>query len=205
MSLTKDQIAELKKQLSAQIQHLPTEQKAEAQKQIDEMSDEAIETMLQTQQESTPQEPLFRSIVNEKIPSKKISDNKEAIAVLDIRPISLGHTVVIPRKAAHKSSDLSTTCFSLAKKISSRIIRVLKAKGTEIQTEFKFGEMIINIIPVYDKPLSLNSPRADSNPEVLSNIFNKLKDKKKTIKMSKLKPASKTKKYSTTRIARRIP
>ncbi len=205
MGLTKDQVAELKRQLSGQIQHLPKEQKAEAQKQIDEMSDEAIETMLQTQQENSVQEPLFRSIVNEKIPSKKISDNKEAIAVLDIRPISLGHTIVIPRKAAYKSSELSTTCFSLAKKVSSRIIRVLKAKGTEIQTEFKFGEMIINIIPIYDKPLSLNSPRTDSDPEVLSNIFSKLKDKKKTIKMSKVKPVSRTKKYSATKITRRIP
>ena len=50
MPLKSEEIKELKKQLSEQIKHLPHEQKLEAQKQIDSMSPEALETMLLQQQ-----------------------------------------------------------------------------------------------------------------------------------------------------------
>ena len=61
MALTPEEISDLKKQLAEQIQHLPEAQRAEAQKQIDNMSPEALESMLQQQQaQQGPQKPIFR-------------------------------------------------------------------------------------------------------------------------------------------------
>ena len=123
MPLTPEQIQNLKAQLSEQIQHLPEDQKAEAQKQIDSLSPEALEAMLKQQKsKSSREKSIFRLIIEKQIPSYQIDENSQAIAVLEINPISQGHVIIIPRLAARNSRELPTQAFSLAKKISKRII-----------------------------------------------------------------------------------
>jgi len=194
MALTQEQIKELKRQLSEQIKHLTSPEKEEAQKQIDSMSPAALESMLKQQMakqksgQGASQE-VFRSIISGNIPSKKIDENSAALAVLDIKPISKGHTVIIPKKQVTTPKDLPTSAFTLAKKIAKKISSKLKASSCEIQTESKFGEIIINIIPIYDQPLTLNSPRQDASEEDLQALYNKLKkaEKLKVIKLKKPK------------------
>ena len=201
MPLTKEQVKQLKEQLSQQVTNLPEEQRQAALQQIEEMSDEAIESMLKQQQEQVQQQPIFRSLVSGEIPSKKVDENKDVLAVLDIKPISKGHVVIIPKKPVKESSDMPDSAFTLSKKISKKIINKLKAKGTEIQTEFKFGELIINIIPIYDKPLNLNSPREDAKDEELSKTFKLLKTEKKLPVIKQKKP----KQIKLSKTFRRIP
>ena len=203
MPLTPEQGQQLKNQLSAQIQNLPAEQKKAAQQQIDEMSDEAIESMLKQQKSQGPQKPVFRAVVEGDVPSKKIDETKDAIAVLDIRPISKGHVIIIPKSAATNAKAVPTSAFALAKKIAKKIESKLKAKSAEIQTESKFGEIIINIIPIYDKPLNLSSPRSDMPEEELFEIQKKLakSQKPKVIKLDK-KPS---KQSNLVKLKRRIP
>ncbi len=185
MTLTPEQISQLKSQLKEQIKTLPEDQKKEAEKQIEEMSDEAIESMLEQQKTDPKNQAIFRAILAGEIPSKKIDENKQAMAVLDIRPLSKGHIIIIPKQAVKNGKDIPTQAFTLAKKIAKRIENKLKAKSVEIQTEFKFGEIIINLIPVYDKPVSLNSPRTESNEKELNELESMLKAKPKTIKLTK--------------------
>ena len=203
MALTPEQVEELKKQLSEQIQHLPEDQKKAAQQQIDEMSPQALETMLHQQQAQDPAQgqAIFRSIISEEMPSKKIDENKQAIAVLDVKPISQGHSIVIPKNPVTDAKQLPTSAFTLAKKVARRISSKLKAQGTEIQTEFKFGEIIINIIPIYDKSLSINSPRSDASQEDLEELHKKLKAVKrpKVVKIKKLKQSK------IIKLKRRVP
>jgi len=189
MALTPEQVKELKKQLSEQIKHLPEDKRKEAQKQIDNMSSEALESMLKQQQAKQSQKPIFRSIVSGEIPSKILDTNKDAIAVLDIKPISKGHTIIIPKKPITNSKGLPTSAFALAKKIAKKIASKLKSSSCEIQTESKFEEIIINVIPIYDQPLNINSPRQDISSEDLEKIYDKLKtpDKSKIIKIRKRK------------------
>lgn len=186
--LTSEQVAELKKQLTQQIQHLPEDRKAEAQEQIDALTEEDLEHMLQEQKSNSGKSPqaIFRSIVSGEIPAKKIEESKHAIAALDTKPISKGHTIIIPKKPVTNSKDLPSQIFNMAKKVSKRISKKLKAAGAEIQTEFKFGEIVLNIIPVYDKSLSLNSPRSDLEEKVADELHSLLKvvkkERKKVVK-----------------------
>lgn len=199
MVLTPEQVKELKRQLSEQINHLPENQKAQAQKQIDDMSAEAIESMLREQQsqqgpdgaQQQPQE-IYRAIVSGQIPSKKLDENKSAIAVLDIKPISKGHTIVIPKTPVKDAKEMPDETFALAKKIAKKISSELKTEGTEIQTQFAFGEIILNVIPIYDKPLSINSPRSEAKEEELQEIYQKLRTVKKP-KVIKIKKSRQTK------------
>ncbi len=203
MPLSKEEITELKNQLRAQVDKLPGEQKASALRQIEEMSDEAIESMLEQQKSKGPQQAIFRSIVSGEIPSRIIDQNKEAIAVLDIKPISKGHMIIIPKKPIAEAKALPSSVFSLAKKMSKHLNKKLKAKSSEIQTQFSFGEIIINVIPIYDKSLSINSPRMDAKEEELDEIYKEIRIVKKP-KVIKIKTHSK-KTSNIIRLNRRIP
>ncbi len=206
MPLTQEQARALKEQLLSQIQNLPEPQKSEAESQINSLSLEALELMLKQQGGQQQPQEIFRLIVSGEIPSSKIDENKEAIAVLEINPISKGHTIIIPKKAAKSSKELPTQAFTLAKKISKKLISTLKAKSSEIQTETKLGEAIINVIPIYDKPLNLNSPRTKASKDELESLESKLKVKKK-LKIEKIKIESKKSENSDQilKLPRRIP
>jgi histidine triad (HIT) family protein len=190
MVLTQEQIKELKNQLLQQVKTLPENQKKEAEKQIEEMSAESLESMLKQQQQSKGKEKgIYRMIVDKEIPSKLLDENKSSLAVLEIKPISQGHVIIIPKKAVKSVKELSSSSLTLAKKIASRLTNKLKAKSAEIQTEFKFGEIIINVIPIYDKSLNVNSPRTDAKDQDLEKIYSILRVIKKP-KIAKIKKES---------------
>jgi histidine triad (HIT) family protein len=186
MALTPEQVKALKSQLLAQIQNLPEDKKTEAQAQIESLSPQALELMLKQQAKAEKEQSVFRLIVKGEIPSAIVDENKEAIAVLEINPISKAHIIIIPRKPVTSAKEMPTKAFSLAKKLSKRITLKLKAKSAEIQTETKFREMIINIIPIYDKELNINSPRYKASKEELEEIAQEIRIRKKA-KIEKIK------------------
>ena len=205
MALTKEQIEELKAQLSEQIQHLPPEQRRQAQEQIDSMSTEALETMLKQQQAQS--QKIFRMIINKEIPSVLIAENPGAIAVLSVKSISKGHTLIIPKTAVYKESDLPKEVHLLSEEISKKLIESLKAKSTSIISERNFGEVIINVIPIYDKPLNLSSPRNDETVEELEKLkvqINIERIKKEPEKIEKLKIEKKPEEKPL-KLRRRVP
>lgn len=202
MSLTQEEIKELKDQLKEQVKNLPEDKKAQALKQIESLSPEALESMVK--QQNSQSKPIFRSIVDKEIPSKIIDENKQAIAALDIKPISKGHTIIIPKNAVKDAKLIPTQCFTLAKKVAKRISSKLKSKGFEIQTQFSFGEVIINVIPIYDKSLNINSPRENSEEKELELLYQQLRVIKKA-RLPKIKKTSNLQSQETIKLNRKIP
>ncbi len=198
MNLSKEQISQLKKQLLEQIKHLPENQRKEAEKQIENLSDKAVEEMLESQNEN--QVEIFREIISGKIPSKKIDENSSAIAVLEIKPISKGHILVIPKEKLKDIDKVPSEIAILIDKISKLLVEKLKPRDVKIIPELKMGEVIINIIPVYDKELSLESKRSIIPEEELNKITEIL-HKKQEIQEVK----SEAKKEELKRFPRRIP
>ena len=41
---------------------------------------------------------IFEKIIDNEIPAYKVYEDEEVIAILDINPISYGHTLLIPKK-----------------------------------------------------------------------------------------------------------
>ena len=205
MPLTQEQVSELKNQLKEQIAHLDPRQKAEAESQIDNMSSEALELMLKQQsQQPTSGKTIFRMIVNGEVQSTKIGENSSATAVLDINPISKGHILIIPKKPVKTPSKIPKALFELAKDLSKKIIDNLKAKEVKAETETKFGEAVLNLIPIYDKPLSASSPRGKATPEELAQIKKELETIKIEKKVEKIK-IPKKEKEPILKLNRRIP
>ena len=51
-------------------------------------------------------ETLFTKIINGDIPSYKIAENEQFYAFLDISPVAVGHTLVVPKKPVDYIFDL---------------------------------------------------------------------------------------------------
>lgn len=203
MPLTQEEVKELKVQLMEQVQHLPPEQKKQAQAQIESMSSEALESLLK-QQSPSNNKSIFRLIVDKEIDSIILAENQESIAVLDINPISEGHTLIIPKLPCNIAEKIPKSAFALAKEISNKIISNLKAKTTKIETDIQFGEAIIHLIPIYKEDLNKKSPRKKSDIKNLSQIKQSLETIKIENKVEKIK-IEKLSKSAALKINRRIP
>lgn len=203
MALTQEQIKELKAQLAEQISHLPLEKKAEAQKQIDSLSQEALETMLE-EQRSSNQKTIFRMIIDKEVPSVSIAENDHALAVLELNPVSKGHTIIIPKSLVKEEKSISKEVHSLSEQLSKKLISSLKAKSTSVIPEKKFGEVILNVIPIYDKLLTLESPRTKSQVEELEKLRLEINIEKIENKPEKIKIEKKSQE-EVLKLKRRIP
>jgi len=203
MALTPQEVHELKSQLIQQIEHLPEQQKAQAMQQIDSLSPQALESLVKQQRDS--QKSVFRMIIEKEIDSFPILENPDALAVLEINPISQGHTIIVPKKPLKENDKVPQEIQDFTKKASEKLSNYLKPKSLEVLEEVKFGEKIINIIPVYDSPISLSSPRKKADTAELKSLAIKISNfvsldiKKEVIKIEK--PEG----QEAVKIKRRIP
>lgn len=213
--LPKDQIDNIKKQLISQIENSNLPNKEELKKSIILMNDEQLEQFLiqnkmmkaddsqssQTSQSPPyPQQCIFCSIIDQQIPSYILDENKDAIAVLELNPISKAHSIVIPKKHLASGDKIPASSFSLAKKISTKIKTKFKPKEISIYSANLFGHEVINILPIY-KDENPTSQRTQASEEQLTNLQNTLKTKPKAIRKSKPKKIKEAKMW----LPRRIP
>lgn len=98
---------------------------------------------------------IFCEIVKGNIESFKIAENKEFIAILDIKPLVKGQALIIPKK--HYSSDpinlpnkVYARAFLFAKKVSKILQKTLKAKRVFIVVEgMEIDHFHIKLYPAY--------------------------------------------------------
>lgn len=181
--ISPEQASQVKKQLIEQINStFPEDKKAEAIQQLESMNEEQLEEFLKQnnliKSEEQDQQCVFCSIVSGDIPSTKISENKKAIAVLEINPISKSHAIIIPKEHISKEEDLPEETRILAKEISEKIKKAYNPKDVTFFNTNMFGHEIINVLPVYTDETK-DSPKKQSNPEELKKISEKLANTEK--------------------------
>ena len=75
---------------------------------------------------------IFDKILSGDIPSHTVYQDEHVYSFLDINPISLGHTLVIPREAKARLHELSDESSAAIGRALPRICRaVLKASGAQ--------------------------------------------------------------------------
>ncbi|MFH1802189.1 MAG: HIT domain-containing protein [archaeon] len=194
--ISKEDLDIARKQLSDQVEGMPEgPQKEAARTQLAKLSDEAVSAMVEQQRGeggAQGQKSIFRMIVEGTVPSKKVDEDSDVVAVVSIRPVSKGHVIVIPKQLAKEEKDLPSSAMKMAKKISKKMVSKLKASRTEIQASRAFDEIILNVIPVYDGPVNVNSVAYEASEEELERVHKSLMvvkapPKKKVIKISSKK------------------
>ncbi len=183
--LPEEQIQQIKQQLISQLEQSNIPNKDEIKKNILSMNPEQLEEFLKQnklikegQDLQQTQQCIFCSIVSGNVQSYKIDENQDAIAILEINPISKAHTIIIPKQHLASSEKLPKTSFSLAKKIAKKIQTKFKPKDVTIASSNLFGHEIINVLPVYENE-TINSPKQQAKPEELMKLQKQLKTKKK--------------------------
>ena len=189
--LTEEQVEEIKEQL---VGLSPEQQQKKLQEIIATLPEEDREQLV-----GKPQCP-FCSMVEGKIQVRKVYEDDKVMAILDINPANLGHTLVFPKQHAKVFKELNESlvqhCFFIANKISIAMNDGLKAEGTNIfvangvvagQTA---PHVLINVIPRFtgDKVQFGWSPKKADDKEmdkVLEIIKAKIPREKPVINIKK--------------------
>ena len=211
--LTPEQTEQIKNQILEQIEtNFPEDKKEFAKEKIRAMDSEELEKFLEqnklikTKQGTGEQQCIFCSIVFGDISSYKIEENDKAIAVLEINPISRGHTIIIPKEHISSSEKLPQKVFSLAQEVSKRIKTKLKPKEVSISSSNLFGHEIINLLPVYGNETP-SSERRQEEPGKLKKLQEILvkKTTRKAPKKTVQKPKRSREKPEKIWLPKRIP
>ncbi len=77
-------------------------------------------------------ETIFSKIIRGEIPCHKVYEDAHVLALLDIFPLSHGHTLVIPKEAAATLDQLSDEASAAVGRVLPRLVRaVLAASGAK--------------------------------------------------------------------------
>ena len=104
---------------------------------------------------------VFAQILEGKMPAHRVFENEHTLAFLDIMPVSVGHTLIVPKVEAENIFELEhgpgSEVFIATKRVAHAIQASLKPTGlilTQLngtdagQTVFHYH---MHIIPVYEK------------------------------------------------------
>ena len=167
---------QVKRQLLNNIEsNFPKDKADILKRQIMSMKDEQLESLQEKSNQSD--KCIFCSIASGKLESFKIEENDSAVAVLELNPISRGHTIVIPKEHIAVES-ISSEIKNFAKDLAQRIKDKLEPKDVEIAGLDIGGHGIINLIPIYGNE-SLKSKRYKADKEELKEVSDILKEAKK--------------------------
>ena len=151
--LSEEQIQKIKMHLLEQVNNFPEEQRKIIKHKILSMNDEEFCAFLEEnnlkyeQEENKEKQCVFCSIVDKKLKAYKIDEDNDFIAVLELNPLSKGHTLIIPKKH-FELGKLDDSTLPFAEKVSKQL-KTLSPKEIKLAKNEIFGHAIIEVIPIY--------------------------------------------------------
>ena len=122
MPITTEEASKIKEQLLTQLDNFPEEKRSQITEQINSMTGEQVEAFVkQNNLTHLGGQCIFCSIVANKTPSYKIAEDKNYIAILELNPLSKGHSLIIPKEHLEKvpeSADALTQ--EIARKLKNK-------------------------------------------------------------------------------------
>ena len=108
---------------------------------------------------------IFCKIVKGEIPSFKIYENDQVFAFEDINPISLGHTLIVPKKHAENLWEITPGDLSAIHLASQKIARALRKaiNATGIACLQLNGREVNQVVMHYHLHLI---PKSQNDPEL---------------------------------------
>jgi len=127
---------------------------------------------------------VFCQIINGNIPSSKVYEDENFLAILDLSQTTYGHTLVMPKKHydnfLEMPSDEYADLMAKTQEISKLVINKLNAKGVNIliNTNEVAGQTVmhthVHIIPRYSKEDTIKITFTDNKLD-LNSVLNKIK------------------------------
>ena len=147
MSITKEEANKIKEHLLTQLENFPEDKKKQIKGQINSMTTEQIEIFIkQNDLTHLGGQCIFCSIVANKTPSFKIGEDKDNIAILELNPLSKGHSLIVPK--GH-SDEILESSRNLAQEISKKLQKKFNPNEIQIKEIEIMKHSLIEIIPIY--------------------------------------------------------
>lgn len=211
MALSQEQIKLVKEQLFQYLDTLPEEQRKQLkeyiarldEKQLEEFliknkmikSEEELEAIPESTEKSAPKKTqcIYCSLASKQIESSKIYEDKDYLAILELNPLTKGHTILIPKKHLKETKELKSKAFTTANKLGKHLVKRLEAENFQINTSNELGHAIINLIPLYknEKITGERKPQTKETLQALAIKIGEMQKKEKTLKIKTDKSESK--------------
>lgn len=188
--LTEEKLSQIKEQLLKQLSNFPENQRNTIKEKIMSMSSSEMEEFIKqnnlnyNSENNSQQECIFCSIANKKITSFIIDENENFLAILELNPISYGHTLIIPKKHMPET-DLKENIMNFAKKVSQTILKKLNPGDIQFSKNEILGHGIVDVLPVYEKESNLERKKATN--EELASLQKKITEEEEP-KPEEIKP-----------------
>lgn len=125
---------------------------------------------------------IFSKIIAGEIPSYKIAENDKFYAFLDINPMSIGHTLVIPKQEIDYIFDLDDNTLAdmnvFSKKVAKAVEKSVPCKriGTMV-VGMEVPHAHIHLIPINkESDMSLANPRLKPDKSEFEALAKKIRE-----------------------------
>ncbi|RJQ15703.1 HIT family protein [Candidatus Woesearchaeota archaeon] len=128
---------------------------------------------------------IFCKIIKKEIPCNLLYEDESCFVFLDIKPITKGHTLVVPKKHSENLLDIEEKdvlhCMNLIKKLGPKIMKAMKADGFNVgQNNFSAaGQTVMHthfhIIPRYKNDGLKNWQNKDTSADALLQAEKEIK------------------------------
>jgi histidine triad (HIT) family protein len=124
---------------------------------------------------------IFCKIVKKEIPTKFIYEDKNFLVFLDIKPISQGHLLIIPKKHIVWMQEADDKVIGSIYKLAKKLMRTLiKSLGCDFVQLSVIGNEVphfhIHLIPRYKSDNLKNPPTKEYLKKEDTKILNKIKN-----------------------------
>ena len=123
---------------------------------------------------------IFTKIIERQIPAHIVAEDDDNIAFLDINPLSVGHTLIIPKKEVDYLFDLEDSLYSslnlFAKKVAIAIKKVTNKRIGTAVIGLEVPHAHIHLIPfIQMSELSFSNPKLNLSSEELTETASLIK------------------------------
>src|ERR1017187_8306348 len=126
---------------------------------------------------------IFSRIISGEIPSYKIAENEDCIAILDINPLVMGHVLVIPKKETDYIFDINDAEYAalwlFAKKVSAAVREAIPCKRVGIAViGLEVPHAHIHLVPLqHVGDINFAKPKLHPSKEELEKTAAKIIDR----------------------------
>jgi histidine triad (HIT) family protein len=123
---------------------------------------------------------IFSKIISEEIPSFKIAENERFLAFLDIQPLALGHTLVIPKIETDYIFDMDSEEYSemwkFAQIVAKKVKSAIECKRIGIAViGLEVSHAHIHLVPINNvNDINFAAPKLNVSMEILEKIAVKI-------------------------------
>lgn len=123
---------------------------------------------------------IFTKIIKGEIPSHKIAEDDQFFSFLDIRPVAVGHTLVVPKHEIDYIFDLDDSTLQAMTIFSKKVAKAIKAVvpcnriGISV-IGLEVPHAHVHLIPIsslYD--MDFSKPRIEMSPEEMQILASQI-------------------------------